>query len=170
MNFNDKILIVNNFLSSNECAELEMLFNISPFPKGQASGDWYNRVKWPNYPKNIFDKISTKRTELSSNFFNKKLRIDNLNMTLWNVNNEMLPHSDYGANNEFPQREYASLIYINDNYEGGELYIPDLNFELKPQKGQLITFQGGKYKHGVKKITSGYRITSICWFSEIINN
>ena len=66
--------------------------------------------------------------------------------------------------NKFPMRNYASLIYLNRDFEGGKLYIPELNFELSPKKGQLVTFEGGRLKHGVTKITKGRRITSICWF------
>jgi hypothetical protein len=46
----------------------------------------------------------------------------------------------------------ASLIYINDNYDGGELYFPDRNINIKPKPRTLIMFPGNdNYVHGVSK-------------------
>jgi hypothetical protein len=46
----------------------------------------------------------------------------------------------------------ATLIYINDNYEGGELYFPDRNINIKPKPRMLIMFPGNdNYVHGVSK-------------------
>ena len=100
-------------------------------------------------------------------FFNKKFEIDNLHLMVWNVGHKMRPHSDYGGQNEFPNRDYASIIYLNDDYEGGDLVIPKIKFVNKPKKGQLVTFAGGKLLHGVTKITKGKRYTSICWFTQL---
>jgi hypothetical protein len=52
--------------------------------------------------------------------------------------------------------DYASVIYLNDDYEGGEIYFPDLDFSIKPKAGTLIFFPSNQYySHGVREITSG---------------
>jgi len=157
------IMILDDYLSNNECDELYELFKNTE-TRHNSNDVWSNRVKWPTYTDYYNNKLNIERTKICEDFFKLRFKIENLNLTIWKEGHEMQPHSDYGAINEFPKREYASLIYLNDNYLGGELYIPELNFELKPKKGQLICFQGGKYMHGVKKITKGKRLTSICWF------
>jgi hypothetical protein len=44
----------------------------------------------------------------------------------------------------------ASLIYLNDNYSGGELYFPEHNLTVKPEKGMLIAFPGNFFnRHGI---------------------
>lgn len=56
------------------------------------------------------------------------------------------------------------LAYLNDDYEGGELYFPDLDYSIKPKKGMLILFPGSlHYQHGVTPVTSGTRYTLSQW-------
>lgn len=62
--------------------------------------------------------------------------------------------------------EYAALVYLNDDYEGGEIYFPDHGVEIKPSTGELIFFPGTNlYTHGVKEITSGYRYAMMTFFT-----
>lgn len=54
--------------------------------------------------------------------------------------------------------EGAMVLYINDDYEGGELFFPDIDLEIKPKSGQLIAWPSGPFfEHGVKEISSGNR-------------
>lgn len=54
--------------------------------------------------------------------------------------------------------EAAANLYLNDDFEGGELYFPNLDISLKPKARQLVIFPGGhEYVHGVKTVTSGFR-------------
>lgn len=56
------------------------------------------------------------------------------------------------------------LAYLNDDYEGGELYFPDIDYAIRPKKRMLITFPGSlHYVHGVAKIESGVRYTLSQW-------
>lgn len=58
----------------------------------------------------------------------------------------------------------AILVYLNDDYEGGELYFPRYNYSIKPTAGTMITFPGSLYYiHGVKEITKGVRYTINQW-------
>jgi hypothetical protein len=52
------------------------------------------------------------------------------------------------------------LFYINDDYEGGELYFPNQGIQFKPKRGSAYFFPGDmNYVHGVTKIKSGIRYT-----------
>ncbi len=58
----------------------------------------------------------------------------------------------------------AAIIYLNDNYEGGEISFPDRGIDIKPKSGMLITFPGNKnYVHEVKEVISGTRLTLSIW-------
>lgn len=162
----NNILIIDNFLSSKECDDLIDLYNNTENNNYQ-NGIWIGRSRFPKYNENQKNKLITERKRLSEEYFNEKFEIDNLHLMIWNVGHKMRPHSDYGGNNEFPHREFASIIYLNDDYHGGNLVIPKLKFVNKPKKGQLVTFRGGKLFHGVTTITKGTRYTSICWFKVI---
>jgi len=162
------IMIVNDFLSASECEQMFVLFNITPFRKNET-GNWAYRVKWPVYPENLLARIKDERIKLCQEFFGEPLEIDNLNMTLWNTGNGMAPHRDDGWQQEYPHRKYASIIYLNEDYEGGELFIPQINFTNKPKRGQLVSFPGIKYAHGVTEVTFGTRLTSICWMKPSVS-
>ncbi len=57
--------------------------------------------------------------------------------------------------------DYGSIMYLNDDYEGGELFFPKYNMELKPKPGTLIFFPSSNmYAHGVREVTDGIRFTS----------
>lgn len=53
----------------------------------------------------------------------------------------------------------SNLIYLNDNYDGGELYFPFHNLMIKPEPGMLISFPGNHWnRHGIFP-ASDYRFT-----------
>lgn len=62
-------------------------------------------------------------------------------------------HFDQGDN---PDLIKAVIIYLNDDYNGGELFFPDYNFEIKPPSKSMIMFPGTEnYMHGVKEVLPG---------------
>lgn len=92
------------------------------------------------------------------------LYADVVNFARWPVGFELHPHADAenpgGAPHPFPWRNFASVIYLNDNYGGGEIYFPNFKLELKPKPGTLVVFPGTlRYLHGVRAVTSGMRHT-----------
>jgi len=62
--------------------------------------------------------------------------------------------------NEYEDR--AALLYLNEDYTGGELFFPLQDWEYKPKPGTLVFFEGDyTIPHGVKKVESGSRINMI---------
>jgi hypothetical protein len=51
------------------------------------------------------------------------------------------------------------MLYFNEDFEGGEIYFPNLDYQYKPVKGAALIFPCNEYLHGVKAITKGYRYT-----------
>ncbi len=65
--------------------------------------------------------------------------------------------------------DIATLIYLNNDYTGGEIYFPEYNISIKPDAGDLICFPDTpEFIHGVKPILSGTRYTSPRWFTRIV--
>lgn len=57
--------------------------------------------------------------------------------------------------------DYGSIIYINDDYEGGELWFPAYKLKFKPKAGTLVFFpSNNRYAHCVTEVSSGLRFTS----------
>ncbi len=60
----------------------------------------------------------------------------------------------------------AVIIYLNDDYEGGEVGFPTHNLLIKPKVGDFNVFPGNMhYAHEVKKVLSGTRYTLPIWFT-----
>lgn len=164
-----EVLKIHNYLTNEECDELLSFFfdDSMPYEQVKSEGDmaWKDRVKRPlAWPEKSFHTLTRKRISTAQAHFGVKFHPMPFNQVLnvWREGMEMHPHGDH-AHGRYPERDYASLIYLNDDYDGGELYIPSLDIEVKPEKGMLLTFAGGTLMHGVKKVTRGTRYTNSCW-------
>ena len=79
-----------------------------------------------------------------------------------------LPDSSYdGDYSKCPMLiEYAANIYLNDDYEGGELIFTKLRHSIKPKAGQLIMFPSGiEYSHEVSQISNGDRYSVVAFLT-----
>ena len=56
------------------------------------------------------------------------------------------------------QNSVGVAVYLNDNFDGGEIYYPNLDISYRPVRGSLICHPGtSEYKHGVKTILGNDR-------------
>jgi len=61
---------------------------------------------------------------------------------------------------EDPQRGITTITYLNNDFEGGGLYFPDLDVLIKPEPGLLVIFPSNRnFVHEVQPITSGMRFS-----------
>ena len=80
-------------------------------------------------------------------------------------------HSDNSSNEgvmgAFTRSRYAAFLYLNDDFEGGELSFPEHNLEFTPKTGMLAAFHGGhKNMHEVKVIKKSNRYTIGSFFDD----
>jgi predicted 2-oxoglutarate/Fe(II)-dependent dioxygenase YbiX len=62
-------------------------------------------------------------------------------------------------------KDLSCILYLNDDYEGGELTFNFFNKTIRPKSGQVITFPSNwRYLHKVSTITSGERYAIVIWF------
>jgi len=55
-----------------------------------------------------------------------------------------------------PAVVFANVIYVNDDFTGGELHFPKIDVTYRPKKGALIVFPSAdEYLHGVKEVGPG---------------
>ena len=88
----------------------------------------------------------------------------------WRPGIEQRPHADKQLNdgrpNAFPTYDLSSLFYYNDDFEGGEIYFPQHDIEIKPKAGMAVMFVGDiNYLHGVRMVTSGFRFTTPSFYT-----
>jgi hypothetical protein len=66
---------------------------------------------------------------------------------------ELKPHTDQHTD---PSIRYAAILYINDDYNDGELSFKNLDLKLRPKPKSLLIFPGNeKYEHGVETVSDG---------------
>lgn len=102
-------------------------------------------------------------------FFNVDAHATSPALVRWLPGQFQNPHADKelhegdqrGKPNDFPYYDIAGLFYLNDDYEGGELYFPEQGIQFKPKRGAAYFFPGDmNYIHGVTKVESGIRYVS----------
>lgn len=71
-------------------------------------------------------------------------------------------HADGGPGNV---RILSTVLFLNDDFEGGELIFPNQDISIKPKAGQLVLFPSNyAYAHESTKITKGIKYCAVSWF------
>ena len=174
-------IINENFLTEDE---LNLLLNYA-----QNSYELYNShessYEFWNKRCIYYDRIS--RTEVQDLLFEKAVCMKNIiekcdisSKTLyveypqfvkWEPGWELIPHCDNCepdgiTPNATPWRSHGGVIYLNDDFEGGEIFYPKLDIEIRPKPGMMLIHPAGlDYMHGIKKVTSGIRHTISVFFT-----
>ncbi len=61
-------------------------------------------------------------------------------------------------------RDVSQLLYLNNDYTGGELYFPNFDFRFQPKAGMLVSFPSDhRYLHLAETVTSGTRFAIVSW-------
>jgi hypothetical protein len=61
-------------------------------------------------------------------------------------------------------RDLSLVLYLNDDFEGGEFLFPDLHIQVKPKPGLLVCFPSDQnYLHGVAPVKEGTRYSIVTW-------
>ena len=139
------------------------------------SSYWKDRVaSGPTLDKNderivpIIEGLFKKLQPVIEDFYKVKAIPTGQSIVRWLPGQLQNPHADKelhegenaGKPNDFPWYDLASLFYLNDDYEGGELYFPNQGIKFKPKKGAAYFFPGDmNFIHGVTEIKSGIRYT-----------
>jgi hypothetical protein len=117
---------------------------------------------------NIISGMMSRLKPVVENHFKVKIRATSPTVVRWLPGQLQLPHADKelhegenaGKPNDFPYYDLASLFYLNDDYDGGELYFPNQGIKFKPKAGAAYFFPGDmNYIHGVTEIKKGIRYT-----------
>ena len=65
------------------------------------------------------------------------------------------------------QRSVSAIIYLNDNYEGGELEFVHFGIKVKPKAGSLFLFPSNyAYTHIAHPVTSGTKYALVTWLQD----
>jgi hypothetical protein len=170
-----EITRLNDFIRSNENWDITETHYNENGTVIYDSGYWANRVATyptiqktnPEIPEIIEGMVARLKIEVDK-FFGVDALPTSPAMVRWLPGQFQMPHADKelhtgpdaGKPNDFPYYDIAGLFYVNDDYEGGELYFPNQGIQFKPKRGAAYFFPGDmNYIHGVTEIKSGIRYT-----------
>lgn len=150
---NEEFIIIKNFLTKSQCNNLINYYNKN------IHNSFEDRNKFPldtdNFP-NITEKI--KSICLSKD---PSCKLDTHQIVRWPKGSKMGKHLD-------PKDDvFACIVYLNDNYSGGETCFYRENFfeqDIKPEVGKLIIFSNSKILHWVNEVKYAERYTLALWF------
>jgi len=163
------IHIVEDFLTEEEQKQYaDYIENITNW-NGVQHYAWSNRIhnavaftgdRIQPLMKTVFDRMKT----IIEETLPIKVTPNNPSIARWRPGDGQAPHADKqetdGRPNCCPDYDISSIVYLNDEYEGGEIYFPNQEFKVKPPKKTLIFFPGDvHFLHGVTTVTSGHRYT-----------
>ena len=162
--FLDPIKYEENFFSSNICDELIKIFHEHYYYKSRKWG----KSKVLDLDMDISNEknfIFIKRIISDINLYIKKIDknafIDYCQIVEWPTNSSKNFHYDRA------HQPYTSIIYLNDDFNGGETVIKmnEDYFGIIPKKGSITTFNGNKFEHCVKEVENGVRYTLPIWYN-----
>lgn len=116
----------------------------------------------PEYPevaylvKKYHAKIAESETKYANTFPHSVIFVR------YDVGGELELHNDFENYDPCTYCTHANALYLNDEYEGGEIYFPEVGFQVKPPAGTLVYFpqtnvneDHSDMTHGVTAVTSG---------------
>ena len=180
-----EIFTITDFLTNEECNSISDLIKQNHYQSLVAG------TKSENY--------SNARTSSTSNLFEDNNIISQINQKIYNelnitkefaeptqgqlyeIGQEYKYHNDYfwGSDvdkycNVSGQRTYTCMIYLNDNFEGGETDFWYLGIKIKPKTGKAVFWKnseglGNENKgslHAGSPVISGEKVIITKWFRE----
>jgi len=151
LNNTPHVEVFDNFLSKEEIQSMgldQLHFEkslVSTFHTKNPGRDSYSF----NDKDNKFDFISHRLTELLKKYHPtlQTSFLESVQITKYEVGNFYKSHHDFTnvSKEQFMLTEHdrcaSIIIYLNDDFEGGETYFPDLKLNVKPQAGSALYFR-----------------------------
>ena len=132
--------------------------------------DEINTVEIPDFErklcKEIFDTIFdafravANDYKIKRNISDEVIILNQMNIHKYKENTWMGTH--YDAQEGDTRLKYSLLVYINDDYEGGEISFPFLNITIKPKANQLLIFPSAYlFVHSISEVKKSRRLAIV---------
>jgi len=97
-------------------------------------------------------------------FLNIRSRDDEMRVLKYEKAGFLPGHTDQGVST----RCVSVLIYLNDDYEGGNIVFPNSKVSLKPEAGSMLFFPSNfLYVHEIEPIVSGIKYSLPNWYHNV---
>jgi predicted 2-oxoglutarate/Fe(II)-dependent dioxygenase YbiX len=169
------IIEIQDFFTKEECENLISYYESAP-EEWQLTCFYNARVMDPHAPhrknpsldinQEYFNKLRARLHQAAEESLGIKLKNLTLSAHKWLVGSFASYHADNaeldGTLNAWQDNKVVTILYLNDNYDGGVLDFRDHDLKIAPKQGTLMVFDVGiNNVHAVSKVTSGERYTML---------
>jgi predicted 2-oxoglutarate/Fe(II)-dependent dioxygenase YbiX len=86
------------------------------------------------------------------------------NMLKYSTGQEYKAHAD---GETITGRSVSAIVYLNEDYEGGEVEFVNYGIKIKPKTGMLLLFPSNyAYRHIAHPVTSGTKYALVTWIKD----
>ena len=175
-----KILVSENTLSLKECTFLSDLYDrySELSPQRDCSGrpllHYYTLRDLDSESASWVYSVSLRcKEKIEADLRTPELFVESVLLACLWPGDSHIPHADNSRRehgrwlpNHTPQRDYTALVYLNDNFTGGQLVFPDRDVVIIPKSGLFVGFPSNhKFVHAVPNVLSGKRYSLPVWFT-----
>jgi hypothetical protein len=166
------IFVIKNFISVEDARSLVDLAKTATteewanynYTDRDEHNEWEDRILLLNNCNNfdqdkkkivsdLFDKIKKEINSILNKDIYEYTGFNTIYRSI--VGQSMKTHSDSGLGVKF---KYGVVLYLNDDYDGGEIFYPNIGVEFKPEAYSLVLHPAHEaYRHGVKEVSAGTR-------------
>jgi hypothetical protein len=165
----DTIKIIKNFMPENDLTVINKVCNL--YYKSIEINGKHNKSEATARANELILDYKEKVKNIAENLFNLKLEHDDV-ANRYNLKSNYLNgrmpnfatniHTDILTDVENNEKygwsgHISNLLYLNDDYDGGELYFPYHDFKIKPEPGMLVSFPGNWYNRHAIMPASDFR-------------
>jgi len=121
----------------------------------------------PKNIQNILDVLRVRLEECTTRYFSSfgvgwegRVQYDDVTLYIYEIGAGLGLHDDLIVGGK-GVRIFSTLIYLNDDFTGGDLYFPSLDKKIRPVKNMVVSFHNGIHlPHMVIPVTEGVRLTA----------
>jgi hypothetical protein len=169
------IVELRKYLTQEECKSLIAYYD-SADHLWQTTCFFNARVMDPYAPgnqglsnvieKTFFENLTMSLMRAAESVIGRPVRNLTLSAHKWLPGAFASDHADNaeldGTPNAWQDNKLVTIVYLNDNYEGGNLTFRDHGISIAPEEGSVIVFDVGiENVHAVTEVTSGERYTML---------
>lgn len=112
--------------------------------------------------KDMLGVLESIKNNIGDIFHTDNIYPDSFKFCIWRDGEEQSIHTDNNKDEYASWRQYSCIIYLNDDYSGGEIFFPELDIKFKPTAGDIVIFSSDLL-HQVLKVGGERRTLMSFW-------
>ncbi len=156
------ITLFSNFLSDSEISQLSKILDSideDEWYHESLPDHWSGKVYLFNLMPELVQNINDRIKRMFKSYLNI-LEISSFQRL--RTGDTVNYHTDNGGSEK--DNKFGIVIYINDNYDGGEIHYPEIDIKYHPKSGDMV-IHNANIDHGVTEVTNGTRYMMTCFVS-----